>query len=70
MVEGYALEDVRDVKLAPWKRTGGKGSFIHLYGQEGITGMYVAEIPPGGVEWSRSRLQPTLHLLRFQSDHH
>ena len=56
MVEGYALSDVRDLKLEPWKRTGGKGSFIHLYGQEGITGMYVAEIPPGGA------LEPEKHM--------
>ncbi|NIO08686.1 MAG: cupin domain-containing protein [Deltaproteobacteria bacterium] len=56
MVEGYALKDVRDLKLAPWKRTGGNGSFIHLYGQEGVTGMYVAEIPPGGA------LAPEKHI--------
>ncbi len=56
MVEGYALSDVRDIKLEPWKRMGGKGSFIHLYGQEGITGMYVAEIPPGGA------LEPEKHM--------
>lgn len=47
VIEGHGLEDVRDVELKPWRRTGGKGAFIHLYGMEGITGMYVAEIPPG-----------------------
>lgn len=56
MVEGHGLEDVREIKLAPWKRTGGKGAFIHLYGMMGVTGMYVAEIPPGGA------LQPERHL--------
>ena len=44
---GHGLEDVRDIKLAPWRRTGGLCSFVHLHGMEGITGMYVAEIPPG-----------------------
>lgn len=48
LVDGIALHDVRELKLEPWSRTGGKGTFIHLYGTEGVTGMYVAEIPPGG----------------------
>lgn len=46
--EGYGIEDLRELGLAPWPRLGGKGCFIQLYGMEGITGMYVAEIPPGG----------------------
>lgn len=56
IVAGHGLEDVREIRLAPWKRTGGKGAFIHLYGMTGVTGMYVAEIPPGGA------LQPERHL--------
>ena len=48
LVEGYGLEDVREVKLAPWARLGGKGAVIYLYGSEAFSGMYVAEIPPGG----------------------
>jgi oxalate decarboxylase/phosphoglucose isomerase-like protein (cupin superfamily) len=48
IVEGYGLEDVRDVQMAQWSRTGGKAAFVNLYGMEGITGMYVAEIPAGG----------------------
>jgi len=46
--EGYGIEDVRELELAPWPWLGGKGCFIQLYGMEGVTGMYVAEIPPGG----------------------
>ena len=48
VVEGHGVEDVRDIELRSWPRTGGKGSFIHLYGMEGSTGMYVGEIPSGG----------------------
>jgi hypothetical protein len=48
VIDGYGLEDVRDVAMAPWARTGGKASFINLYGMEGVTGMYVGEIPAGG----------------------
>ena len=39
MVEGYGIEDVREVKLSPWHRTGGKGAFIYLYGMEAVSGM-------------------------------
>lgn len=46
--EGYGVEDVRELGLAPWPRMGGKGAFIQLHGMQGLTGMYVAEIPPGG----------------------
>jgi oxalate decarboxylase/phosphoglucose isomerase-like protein (cupin superfamily) len=56
VVVGHGLEDVREVKLAPWPRTGGLGAFVHLRGMEGLTGMYVAEIPPGGA------LRPEKHI--------
>jgi oxalate decarboxylase/phosphoglucose isomerase-like protein (cupin superfamily) len=56
IVEGYGLEDVRNVALAPWARTGGKAAFVNLYGMEGVTGMYVGEIPAGGA------LEPEKHL--------
>jgi oxalate decarboxylase/phosphoglucose isomerase-like protein (cupin superfamily) len=48
VVDGFGVEDVRDIATAPWARTGGKAAFINLYGMEGVTGMYVGEIPPGG----------------------
>ena len=56
IIKAHALEDVRDIKLAPWSRNGGNAAFVHLYGMEGVTGMYVAEIPPGGA------LEPERHL--------
>ena len=56
IIEGYGLEDVRDVALAPWAQTGGKAAFVNLYGMEGVTGMYVGEIPAGGA------LEPEKHL--------
>ena len=56
VVIGHGVEDVRELPLSPWRRTGGKGSFIHLYGMEGSSGMYVGEIPPGGA------LHPEKHM--------
>ena len=56
VVEGYGIEDVRDLPLAPWSRMGGNGAFIQLYGMQGLTGMYTVEIPPGAA------LEPEKHL--------
>jgi mannose-6-phosphate isomerase-like protein (cupin superfamily) len=56
IVVGYGIEDVRDIQLAPWRRTGGRGAFVHLHGMEGITGMYLGEIPSGAA------LQPERHI--------
>jgi hypothetical protein len=48
VVDGYGLEDVREIATAPSPKMGGKASFINLYGMEGVTGMYVGEIPAAG----------------------
>jgi quercetin dioxygenase-like cupin family protein len=45
---GIGVRRVQDLALAPWKRLGGRGSYIQLYGTEGLWGCYVVEIPPGG----------------------
>ena len=47
VVDGYGVEDVTQLPRKPWARTGGKGAYIQLKGMEGITGMYVCEIPGG-----------------------
>jgi mannose-6-phosphate isomerase-like protein (cupin superfamily) len=39
---------VQDLPLKPWKRTGGKGTFIQLLGTEGLWGSYVVEVPGAG----------------------
>lgn len=56
VVTGHGVEDVNAMDLAPWPRLGGRGAYITLEGQEGLTGMYVLEIPPGG------SLKPEKHL--------
>ena len=42
------VRTVLDLPLAPWKRLGGRGSYIQLYGTEGLWGSYVVEVPAGG----------------------
>jgi quercetin dioxygenase-like cupin family protein len=45
---GIGVKNVRDLPLKPWKRLGGNGSYIQLYGTEGLWGMYVVEVPGAG----------------------
>jgi mannose-6-phosphate isomerase-like protein (cupin superfamily) len=57
VVRAYGVERVVDLPREPWPRLGGKGTFIKLEGMEGVTGMYVVEVPPGGA------LNPEKHLF-------
>lgn len=56
ILHGHGITDVMNLELRPWGRLGGRGAYIDLMGMEGITGMYLAEIPPGGA------LEPEKHL--------
>lgn len=42
------IPDVTKIPLAPWGRTGGRGSYIQLYGTETKWGHYVIQVPAGG----------------------
>src|SRR5581483_81616 len=56
ITRGHGITDVMGLDLAPWERTGGRGAYVQLEGMEGLTGMYVGEIPAGGA------LHPERHL--------
>ena len=45
---GIGCKTVLELPMAPWKRLGGRGTYIQLYGTEGLGGMYVVEVPAGG----------------------
>src|ERR1051325_8801254 len=45
---GIGVRRVQDLPLAPWRRLGGRGSYIQLYGTEGLWGCYVVEVPAAG----------------------
>ncbi len=53
---GIGIYDVRQLPMGPWRRMGGKGSFIELSGLSGIKGMYAVEMPGGAA------LNPEHHL--------
>jgi quercetin dioxygenase-like cupin family protein len=45
---GIGVRRVQDLPIAPWKRLGGRGSYIQLFGTEGLWGLYIVEVPPRG----------------------
>ena len=45
---GIGVRRVQDLPLVPWKRLGGRGSYIQLFGTEGLWGLYVVEVPGAG----------------------
>jgi quercetin dioxygenase-like cupin family protein len=56
--EGYGIADVRAIPRGDWERTGGRGAYILMEGMQGVTGMYVLEVPPGAA------LKPEHHLYQ------
>src|SRR4051794_12102642 len=47
VVDAFGITDVMAVPRGDWPRMGARGAFMQLAGMEGITGLYVCEIPPG-----------------------
>ena len=45
---GIGVKRVQDLPLAPWRRLGGRGSYVQLFGTEGLWGMYAVEVPGAG----------------------
>ena len=42
------VSKVQNLPLAPWRRMGGRGTYIQLYGTEGKWGCYLVEVPARG----------------------
>ncbi len=60
---GLGLRSVLDLPLATWKRKGGRGHFIQLYGTETKWGCYVVEVPPGGALNAEKHLYEEIFLV-------
>ena len=48
IVREIGVSKVQNLPLKPWKRMGGNGTFIQLFGTEGLWGCYVIEVPGSG----------------------
>ncbi len=44
----FGISRVQDLEIKPWKRMGGRGAFIQLFGTEGLWGSYIVEVPGAG----------------------
>lgn len=45
---GLYVEDVNELEVGEWDRTGQHGAFVNLYGNQGLNDMQVHELEPGG----------------------
>ena len=49
VVRAMAISALADVALAPWRRLGGAGAFLQMFGTEGALGCAMIEIPGSGM---------------------
>src|SRR5262252_10540488 len=57
------VSKVQNLPLAPWKRLGGKGTYIQLHGTEGKWGSYVVEVPGAGALNAEKHLYEEIYLV-------
>ncbi len=60
---GLGIDSVMNLPLAPWRRLGGRGSYIQLHGTEGKWGSYVVEVPTGGATTPERHLFDEVFLV-------
>ncbi|MBB43700.1 MAG: cupin [Rhodospirillaceae bacterium] len=48
IVRDISIPCLQNVALGNWKRMGGRGAFIQLFGTEGLWGSYLVEVPKAG----------------------
>ena len=63
IVRDFGVSKVQTLPLKPWKRMGGRGSFIQLFGTEGLWGCYVVEVPGSGALTAERHLYEELFLV-------
>jgi quercetin dioxygenase-like cupin family protein len=60
---GIGVRRVQDLPMAPWKRLGGRGSYIQLHGTEGKWGCYVVEVPGAGALKAEKHLYEEIYYV-------
>ncbi|MBI4331008.1 MAG: hypothetical protein HY673_06990 [Chloroflexi bacterium] len=54
---GYFVQDLGNLEIKPWSRTGGSGCYVNLFGEETWADNYLCEIAPG------QSLKPQRHMF-------
>ena len=57
------ISKVQNLPLAPWKRTGGRGTYIQLHGTEGKWGTYLVEVPGAGALNAEKHLYEEIYYV-------
>jgi quercetin dioxygenase-like cupin family protein len=57
------VSKVQNLPLFPWKRMGGRGTYIQLYGTEGKWGCYVVEVPARGALTAERHLYEEIYYV-------
>src|SRR5260370_688903 len=57
------VSKVQNLPLAPWRRLGGRGTYIQLHGTEGKWGCYVVEVPGAGALKAEKHLYEEIYFV-------
>ena len=57
------VSKVQNLPLAPWRRLGGRGTYIQLFGTEGKWGCYVVEVPARGALNAEKHLYEEIYYV-------
>lgn len=60
---GLGVSKVQELPRRPWKRKGGLGTYIQLYGTEGRWGAYCLEVPGAGATNPEKHLYEEIYLV-------
>lgn len=61
---GHYVQDLGEVEVGEWDRTGGRAAIVDLVGHEGLNDVHVHEIPPGSeLDWQRPFYEEIVYVL-------
>jgi len=71
IIQGYGVTNLQEQPLGSWESLGCGATFVQLKGMEGITGMYAAEIPPGGETKTEKHLyEEVIYVIKGEGKTH
>ena len=60
---GIGVYDTRQMEMGPWKRLGGRGTYLYLDGLADVKGMFVQEVPAGGASNATKHMYDEFFLV-------